>query len=66
MKIEIVSRINADGYIINDKFYYCNEIDKIKNLIGDEPVSFVKGRNTFAGEEVSDEFFYSMIERLGY
>ena len=33
MKIEIVSRINADGYIINDKFYYCNEIDKIKNLI---------------------------------
>ena len=66
MIVEIKSSLNVDGYVINGRFYPWNKIDEIKEMIGDNDVTFIKGRNVFRGEPVSDIFFESMKRNLGY
>ena len=63
ISVKIVSRLNADGYIVNNKFFYPDKIIKLKEYVGNNKVIFEKGRNTFAGTEVSDTFFDFMKKR---
>lgn len=59
-KIEIRSYLSCDAYVFEGMSYRLNEIDKLKNEVGDRDVEFIKGRNTFTGMLVDQEFFESM------
>lgn len=59
-KIEIRSYISCDAYVFEGMPYRLNEIDKLKNAVGDRDIEFIKGRNTFMGKLVDEEFFESM------
>lgn len=59
-KIEIRSYLSCDAYVFEGMPYRLNEIDKLKNKVGDRDVEFIKGRNTFTGMLVDQEFFESM------
>lgn len=61
--IVIRSYLSCDAYVFEDMSYRLDEIDKLKSRVGDRDVEFVKGRNTFTGRLVDEEFFESMIKR---
>lgn len=65
MEIIVVSHLNCDGYEVDGKFYYFGEADKVAERIDlDDDVVWVKGRNVFTGNLVSDRFFETMKDNV--
>lgn len=62
--VTIRSWLNFDGFDCNGKSYRLDELDKLKEVIGNQEVNFVRGKNTFTGKPVSDKFYESMRNKL--
>lgn len=61
--IEIRSYISCDAYVFEGMSYGLNKINTLKDKVGNREIEFIKGKNTFTGKLVDDEFFNSMIKR---
>lgn len=73
MIIEILSRINNDGYFTEGHYYTLseNDMNELVTLIKRKSekeqkfeIEFLKGKNTFTGNIISDKFYNDMKERL--
>lgn len=64
--IDVIVRswINYDGFEVNGKSYRLDQIDKLREVIGDQKINWIRGKNTFTGKPVSDEFMQSMIAEV--
>lgn len=63
--VEVVIRswLNFDGYECEGHGYKLDEIDKLKEVVGDREIVWLKGKNTFTGNIVGDKFVEQMKER---
>ena len=61
--ITVRSFISFDGYEFCGEAYSLGEIEKLKEKVAGRMINWHKGKNTFTGELVSDEFMLSMIGR---
>ena len=61
--IEIRSYISCDAYVFEGSPYRLDEVDTLKDKVGNRAVEFIKGKNTFTGKLIDDEFYNSMIKR---
>ena len=62
--VTIRSWLNHDGYECEGRGYKMDELSELKSIIGDRPVNWCRGKNTFAGKPVSDKFMQDMKIRL--
>ena len=62
--IKVRSWLNHDGYEVDGRAYRLDQIDELKEIIGDREINWIRGKNTFTGEPVSDKFMQNMKENL--
>ena len=75
MKVEIVSKLNCDGYYLSANngdertFYGCWQVKEmvqhmreINRKYPEEYLSFVEGKNTFTGKKIGEDLFYSLMD----
>ncbi len=62
--VTIRSWLNYDGYECEGHGYKMDELSELKSVIGDRPVNWCRGKNTFAGKPVSNKFMQDMKMRL--
>lgn len=61
--VTIMSRLNVDCFVCEGKDFIWSDTKGLKEFVGDREVNWVRGRNVFTGEPVSDTYFNSMKER---
>ena len=63
--VDIIVRswINFDGYECCGKSFNLSQIDELKEMVAGKVINWYKGKNTFTGELVSDDFMLNMISR---
>ena len=62
VKVYVRSFLSCDGYECKGQMIPCYHLDELKSLVGDDIIIWEKGKNTFAGDLVSDEFMDRMIK----
>ena len=64
--IDVIVRswISYDGFEVNGKPYRLDQIDKLKEVIGNQKINWIRGKNTFTGKPVSDKFMQRMMSEV--
>ena len=63
--VDIIVRswLNFDGYECCGRSFNLSQIDELKEMVAGKVINWYKGKNTFTGELVSDDFMSDMIAR---
>ena len=64
VEVTVFSGLNYDGYLVNGKYFICNEKDKVRAEVGDRQIIWKKGKNTFTGKTVGDTFLECMKKAI--
>lgn len=61
--VDVVVRswLNCDGYECEGKSYKLDQIEQLKEAIAGREINWIRGKNTFTGNLVSDKFMETMI-----
>ena len=61
--VTIMSRLNVDCFVCEGKDFIWSDTKGLKDFVGDREINWIRGKNVFTSEPVSNTYFNRMKER---